>query len=116
MALLPRPDNDPYWFHIAKKHKTHRTQGQATPRIVEPVTFGAKTACTRYPVRGQGCGYTLVLAAAALGEPEPIMPMQRGAQPVPSGQRLHAVAVRRRGCPNPMAEISRLMRCPPRHA
>ena len=35
----------------------------------------------------------LDLAASVLGEPEPIMPMQRGGQTVPSGQRLNAVAV-----------------------
>ena len=36
---------------------------------------------------------TLDLAASVLGEPEPIMPMQRGGQTVPSRQRLDAVAV-----------------------
>lgn len=53
-GALPRPDNGPYRFRIAKNR---------------------------------------VLPASALGEPELIMPMQRGGQPVPSGQRLHAVAV-----------------------
>jgi hypothetical protein len=36
---------------------------------------------------------TLDLAASVLGEPEPIMPMQRGGQTVPSRQRLNAVTV-----------------------
>jgi hypothetical protein len=36
---------------------------------------------------------TLDLAASALGDPEPVMPMQRGARVVPSRQRLDAVAV-----------------------
>jgi hypothetical protein len=36
---------------------------------------------------------TLDLAASVLGEPEPIMPMRRDGQSVPSGQRLDAVAV-----------------------
>ena len=36
---------------------------------------------------------TLDLAASVLGEPEATMPMQRGGQTVPSGQRLNAVAV-----------------------
>jgi hypothetical protein len=36
---------------------------------------------------------TLDLAASVLGEPEPIMLMQRGGQTVPSRQRLDAVAV-----------------------
>ncbi len=36
---------------------------------------------------------TLDLAASVLGEPEPIVPMQRGGQTVPSRQRLDAVAV-----------------------
>ena len=36
---------------------------------------------------------TLDLAASVLGEPEPIMPMQRGGQTVASRQRLDAVAV-----------------------
>jgi hypothetical protein len=36
---------------------------------------------------------TLDLAASALGNPESIMPMQRGGQTVPSRQRLDAVAV-----------------------
>ena len=36
---------------------------------------------------------TLYLAASVLGEPEPSMPMQRGARVVPSRQRLDAVAV-----------------------
>jgi hypothetical protein len=36
---------------------------------------------------------TLDLAASVLGEPEPIMPMRRGGQIVPSQQRLDAVAV-----------------------
>jgi hypothetical protein len=36
---------------------------------------------------------TLDLAASALGEPEPIMPMERGGQTVPSRQRLNALAV-----------------------
>jgi hypothetical protein len=36
---------------------------------------------------------TLDLAASALGDPEPPMPMQRGSHTVPSRQRLDAVAV-----------------------
>jgi hypothetical protein len=36
---------------------------------------------------------TLDLAASVLGEPEPIMPMQRDGQTVPSRQRLDAVAL-----------------------
>jgi hypothetical protein len=36
---------------------------------------------------------TLDLAASVLGDPEPIMPMQRGSHTVPSRQRLDAVAV-----------------------
>jgi hypothetical protein len=36
---------------------------------------------------------TLDLAASVLGEPEPIMPMQRGGHTVPSRQRLNAVAL-----------------------
>ena len=36
---------------------------------------------------------TLDLAASVLGEPEPVMPMQRGGQTAPSRQRLDAVAV-----------------------
>jgi hypothetical protein len=36
---------------------------------------------------------TLDLAASVLGEPEPIMPLQRGGQTVPSRQRLNAVTV-----------------------
>jgi hypothetical protein len=36
---------------------------------------------------------TLDLAASVLGDPEPVMPMQRGARVVPSRQRLDAVAV-----------------------
>jgi hypothetical protein len=73
---------------------------------------------------------TLDLAASALADPEPAMPMLRGDRVVPSRQRLDAVAVlanakpgsprcngwhwstqQRHGCPSPTAGSSWRMHC-----